>query len=498
MQSKLSRLFIGLVLGGGLLSGAASAAPHASGYPVDGSSASADFERLLSQALAKGQLDRSDYFEQRFLYVFSPEDVDGRYLVDAPEPLKDTTWLVEQYRRERSQLRSETVRLIDGFLEDSAQSPTAAMATYDTPHYRFTYSLTGVDGVPSTDADADGVPDYVENMAIYAEYSWSVEVDQLGFTAPYLSPSNDNKMPVGFKQQNSYGYTRCPQGVCNIVIENDFAGFPADDDPEGPVAGASKVTFAHELKHTVQYAASQWSENGWVELDATWMEDVAYNYVNDYVSYINSSQSQIVVPTDALDKGGSGSYYDAIWEISMSERFGNKFIVDFWKYRSTHMSENVLSSFEALFKQYGTTLAEHFSYDYFPRNYMTNARTAGTLVYPDAKSFSAGPVVTMTIGTPGSGSLNALAGVYLEAISNNSSSAPVLTFSAGSRTAFGLVAVQWKKDGTVSSIPVKIVNGAATFTLGVPWSGLNKLGLVLSNGNYGRMASAASYNLTVK
>lgn len=477
------------LLGFTLLAGLAlSATTQAAGNPV-----TADFEARLQQARAAGILSPDQYFIERFSYVFAPDEVDPRFLMEAPEPTKGTTWLIAEYQQAKRQLRPETVAYIEDLL-----SPSATTATYDTPHFRFTYSLTGQDAVPSTDSDGNGVPDFVQNMGVYAEYCWSAEVDQMGFAAPYLSPNNSNRMPVSFKQQNSYAYTRCPGGTCSIVCENDFAGFPPDDDPEGTVAGASKVTFAHEFKHASQYAASQWSENGWVELDATWMEDQAYVYVNDYVQYINSNQSQIVVPTDSLDKGGSGSYYDAIWQYSMSDRFGLQIITDFWTYRSTHTAENVEVSYDTILKKYGSSLSEHFSYDYFLRNYLTNTRAVGKPLYNDALAFQLGPTTTLAIGASSSGSLSPLAGQFIEVSSNGSSTAPVVSFSAGSKTVFGLVVVQWKKDGTMSTVPVKITNGAATVTLGVAWSGLNKLGLVVSNGNFGRMATSASYTLAVK
>src|SRR5690349_8195921 len=56
--------------------------------------------------------------------------------------------------------------------------------TYGTDHFLVHYTLDGKDGVDQTDTDASGIPDYVESVGEAMEYSWDVEINQMGWDAP--------------------------------------------------------------------------------------------------------------------------------------------------------------------------------------------------------------------------------------------------------------------------------------------------------------------------
>ncbi|PIE75731.1 hypothetical protein CSA17_05905, partial [bacterium DOLJORAL78_65_58] len=222
------------------------------------------------------------------------------------------------------------------------------------------YTTTGADAVPAEDTNpANGVPDFVEKVATYFDYSWEIEVDTHGFQAP---PIGNGQYQVSFAAQNTYGYTSIVnynQGSTRITMHPNFTVFPGNDDPEGNVWGAAKVTAAHEFKHATQFATSRWSEGGWNEVDAVWAEELVYDIVNDYYNYL-SGESPIRQPTIPLDGGAqnTGSYEDCVWEMWMSQTWGVEFIHDYWEYRQTHTLVSVMNSFEYVMNQYGTTLTE--------------------------------------------------------------------------------------------------------------------------------------------
>ena len=62
---------------------------------------------------------------------------------------------------------------------------------FDSPdgRYRIHYSLTGTDAVPAFDGDSNGVPDWIEDVAVYADSSWRHEVLNMGYFEP---PSDGN------------------------------------------------------------------------------------------------------------------------------------------------------------------------------------------------------------------------------------------------------------------------------------------------------------------
>ena len=87
-----------------------------------------------------------------------------------------------------------------------------------------------------------------------------------------------------------------------IEIENDFSGAYPNDDPEGPVAGAMKVTCAHEFHHAVQFGLRGSSTVWLAELTSVAFEERVYPYVNDYVWLIDYfmavSYTHLTLPTN--------------------------------------------------------------------------------------------------------------------------------------------------------------------------------------------------------
>ncbi len=461
------------------------AAQHGTGFYTP-------FEQRVRTALHQGRIDLDTYFLQRFAYLFSPSTVSPRWVDGALTPSRSATELVRSFQEARQDLRPATVQAIDTMLEHRQ-----AAFVYDTEHYRISFDTTGFDAVPPGDVDEDGVPDFIEDLGAYAEHSWWREFDDLGFVAPKRSPAQGHRLHVIVQQMNAYGMTICT-GFCTIRVDNDFAGFPSNDDPDGPAAGAAKVTIAHELKHASQWETSNMTELGWIELDATWMEDVVYPEVNDYVHYVESDESQVVVPTDPLDKWLFGSYADAIWQISMSDRFGAQLIVDLWDYRAHHRLEGMLNSYDAILQDTGSDLVSHFCFDYMVRNYLTGARTpiASDLpVYPDAARYPEGPVTELLVPDFVHDSLPHLAGVFFEALSDGSARYPGIVLEADEDAVMGLTTVLWFRSGDVSLVNSSMVHGRAEIRLNVPWSRLDQIGIVVANGE--RAAPSTDYTLSV-
>ncbi|MBK7703124.1 MAG: hypothetical protein IPI34_09670 [bacterium] len=315
----MSRKLTLVILCGGLLLAMAGLAQAHAGTP--------QFSRIDS-ALEAGVIDAEQALLYKFFYVFDPEKLPAGYQPETAGPVKCATPLIIEFENLRGELSPGTVTAIDAML----QEPAGNKALYVSPsgRFRFTYLTTGVNAVPAADTNpANGVPDYVERCATYMDTSWTTEITNLGFTAPPLAPYYE----VAFENMDAYGYTTVVSGTrTRIVLENNFTGFPPNDDPDGDVLGAAKVTCAHEFKHASQRATSSWTEGGWVELDATWAEDVVYDATNDFYNYLPGG-SGITAPTSSLDAGGTGSYDDCIWQIVMSETWGNQIIVDFWSWR---------------------------------------------------------------------------------------------------------------------------------------------------------------------
>jgi hypothetical protein len=152
----------------------------------------------------------------------------------------------------------------------------------------------------------DGVPDYVNKVAELADSVWEFEVNHLGFPAPPSDGTGggDSLMDIYILNLGSsyYGYTEAvPPVITNqsvasfIVIDNDFDIPPYSQSSElNRRLDAARVTVAHEFFHTIHYGMDYTEYEGtqqdpklyWWEMSAVWMEEMAFDQVNDYYYYL--------------------------------------------------------------------------------------------------------------------------------------------------------------------------------------------------------------------
>ena len=181
------------------------------------------------------------------------------------------------------------------------------------------YVATTADRPDLTDADSDGVPDFV---ALAVDTLTHVHKTYVG--AGYRSPKPDGtrggdaRVDVYLKDigdQGLYGY--CTTDQNNIgqrrdvwaycVLDNDYA---ANEFPAHTPTQNLQVTAAHEYFHAVQFAYDI-GEDGWfMEATATWAEDELYDDVNDNRQYLASSP--ITRPGASMDQF-SGLFHYGTW-----------------------------------------------------------------------------------------------------------------------------------------------------------------------------------------
>ncbi len=205
-------------------------------------------------------------------------------------------------------------------------------------HFWLHYDITGSNAVPLIDNNNNDIPDFVERGAIIADSCWRYEVLNLG----HLPPPSDgavgggvDKYDIYFENVGVYGYTQAELPGPNawndysshIVVHNNFAGFPPNQDPEGDALGALKVTIAHEFYHAVQFAYDVGEDIYFMEESSTWMEDMVCPEVNDNYNYLPYFYT---IPQVGLEETGNHEYAAFIWPKFLHERFGPKIMRDIW------------------------------------------------------------------------------------------------------------------------------------------------------------------------
>ncbi|MDZ7808445.1 MAG: MXAN_6640 family putative metalloprotease [Gracilimonas sp.] len=256
----------------------------------------------IQSSFERGELDVQSAAMQQLELLERPLLGDYRDQ-EAIKCITPTTMFLHQHRNE---LNSEVLAKAESLGLTTLQSVSMAEQTYISPSGKFEiiYQTSGPDSVSLTDDDGNGVPDYIDHVAESADSSYRHEVLNIGFKDPIPAGQTYKVYVENDISGGAYGFTNTSAsspGGTYIVIESDFDGFPENTHPEGNQVGAIYATMAHEFKHAIQYAQNNWaSPSGafnWSEMDATLMEEVVYDDVNDYYNYIKEWASILIIPT---------------------------------------------------------------------------------------------------------------------------------------------------------------------------------------------------------
>lgn len=315
--------------------------------------------------LITGKITGEEALLQKFYYGLDRSKLRPEYNFTGDSYLKCGTEIIVEFHKTKNQLSSEAVEEIENMI--SRKFTASADAVYISPggNFELTYFTSGADAVPLEDNNNNSVPDYVENIASYFDYSWSLLIDTLGHIAP---PLGNSKYQIGFENMGYYGYTQIQswnERTTYIVMHNNYEGFPSNDDPEGNQWGAAKATAVHEFKHAIQFAYNLWADQVWLlEMDATWSEDIGYDYVNDYYNYLSSSH--IRQPERPFTQGSG--YEDCLWLHYISQKFGVDSNRRLWENIASNNQITSYQQFDVLLNQYGSDfpsgLTEYFSWIY--------------------------------------------------------------------------------------------------------------------------------------
>lgn len=267
-------------------------------------------------------------------------------------------------------------------LAEALQRPSGTY-TFDSPSgfFKIHYEIAGSAAVPTADGNGNGIPDYVEKIASYCDSSLAKH-RALGYLDPPADGGlgGDDKYDVYLRNISDYGYTTPeapgPESWLDytsfLVMDNTYTGFPPNDDPEGQVAGAAKATAAHEFHHAVQFAYDV-SEHLWyMELDATCMEDIVFDQVNDNYNYLPWFMGD---PEETLMlNDGTHKYASFIYGLYLAQRFDTSLNVALWEgARFDDLFETLVDTLEA---RYGMDRESSFvEFTYW--NYITGFRDDG-------------------------------------------------------------------------------------------------------------------------
>lgn len=292
----------------------------------------------IEQEREAGTLSADEAMLQMFYAAYQPEKLDVRFERGAgTAPIKCMVPIKQQLAEERANLQAATISEIDEITQSSS-SETEFSYISPSDVFVFHYDTTGTHAVSPEQtlqgAMEAGIPDYIYKAAFAADSSYRYQVENVGFT----NFSKSSPYNIYFRNFGFYGTTTSSGSSTFITIHNSFNGFPKNTHPEGNSIGALYVTLAHEIKHAIQYEANRWRGSAgsfnWIEMDATLMEEIVFDDVNDYYNYIFDTRFPDQPSSSSIfgnpQNPTPGAYYHITWMLYFAEVYGMDFWADAW------------------------------------------------------------------------------------------------------------------------------------------------------------------------
>jgi hypothetical protein len=274
------------------------------------------------------------------------------------------------------------------------------------------YTTTGEDAVPTDDKDGNGVPDFVDSAAIFFDYSYKVEVEEMGFKSP-IDDFNGGGTKVydiymweiGIKPKNDnnggyYGLTNSekmipPKKTYNrytsyIIIDNNFSPLDSIYNDNGKNIPSFyrtgydglKVTAAHEFHHAIQDLYGDLDGTHSVhEMSSIWMESRVFPYVKDYLQFMRGLFTNIKYYSFANGDTQNGYRWGIFWEF-VHHNFGDSLLLRTWE-----LVEDGNPGFGAMdkaFNEKGSSLENEW-HNFLPWMYYTGARHIDGKFFTDGK-----------------------------------------------------------------------------------------------------------------
>jgi len=358
---------------------------------------------------------------QRVKGVFGSGDQEQK-IADSARPVCATPIFLELFAN-YDRLSMEAKKILSAFIRQRPDSFWTDPRTYDSQsgNFKIHYVVSGKDAVFESDVDTlpeDTHPDYVNRCAEIMDYVWEHVTDTLDYNQPLLDgwyfPSWDNggdgkyDVYLTYQEPGYLGFTfpewyyPYPKATSYIVLRSDYSIYTQspyysyEDQYDG-----MKVTAAHEFFHAVQmgYDADEYgggpypnSKPYWMEMTATWMEDMVYDYVNDYLGYISYffRYPWLSLKTFSYNQADGPKYYHAygscVWPIYLSERFGGDIIREIWTECGETAGDNVLLATGQILADKGSSFDQAFQ-EFTIWNYFTSSKADTQTFYSEGHLF---------------------------------------------------------------------------------------------------------------
>lgn len=347
----------------------------------------ADF-RAIEAEFRSGRISRTEMLYQKMNLFFSASDLAAGEKVNADRLEKSGTGFILDALENWNEFSPSQQAVMAAYLARPGKQ-----CAYDSPagFFKIHYDTIGSEAVPAQDQDVNGIPDYVDRIALYADSSRSAYVSGLGFIPPPddHGSGGDNKYDIYLLSISGYGAT-VPESAGDsawndyssyIMIHRNLYGFSGNDDPAGDTIGAQKVTCAHEFFHAVQLAYDRFESLWWMEEGATRMEDYVFPEVNDNYNYLPFFYDVPEIGLQSTDN--FHDYASFVWPLYMDQKLDIAIHRKIWEYCRYYQDVAAIDSGIA---GYGVTVSGLFP-EFAKWNHYTGTKVIAGKYFPDASSY---------------------------------------------------------------------------------------------------------------
>jgi MYXO-CTERM domain-containing protein len=246
------------------------------------------------------------------------------------------------------------------------------------------YATSGIDAAPAADANTDGVPDFVAEVAVTAELALDHYL-ALGLRRPLDDGAlgGDGRIDIYLRDLSAAdGNTSSDSCLANrcigyFIAENDYTGYSYASLTEG-----IRSVVPHEMFHLVQNAYSSSQPSTWIEGTAVWAVENLFDTGNsDFERFLPAFVTRSYRPFERpiAGFGDAYPYGAALWPYFLEHRFGVEVVVAAW---AGCERAPFLEAIDAALVPVGSSVDAAWT-EFTRWNVFTAAR-AGPGAYPDA------------------------------------------------------------------------------------------------------------------
>jgi len=340
----------------------------------------------LDRDFQNQHISEAEYVAFQLMAIYDSEDLPLRYH-DLKNEVTRRGTLLKARAAHLMETNAPGSNVLAGFFErpfdhlsESQKSPKGL--------FRIHYTTKGSDA-----ADVD----FIQQVAQTFDEVYEYETHELGYDPPPSDYQVDGpEYDVYVHNIYDYGMTTYDRSVSETDRPYDYTGYiEIDNDFEQTntkgIPGM-KVTAAHELFHLIQigyrsYQTTNLSAIWLFESSATWMEDMAFDEINDYYYYLDSY-------FDHLDQAfhtanGIHEYGQSIFHHMLTSKYGANIVKRIWEQFIHHEALDAIDNALAL---KGSNLASELG-AFSVWNFFTGDRAIASRFYEEGEHY---PMLTAT------------------------------------------------------------------------------------------------------